>query len=238
MTTATLPAAPPSPPRPTPPPRPARRFRTVADLLRALGDVPPERVVFDPLPGTATEADLLRLCEGTPKRLCELIDGTLVEKPVGLREATVASNVGGELFIHNKQHGNPGLISGADSTLRMASADRIRLPDVCFFLKSRLPNGVLPPERVPTLAPDLAVEVLSESNTRREMAQKLRDYFDSGTRLVWFVDLRTRTVAVYHKAGEPTRVLTETDALDGEDVLPGFALPVAEVFRGVPRDAA
>ena len=234
MTTATLPAA---PPRPAPPPPPAappqRRFATAAALLHFLGDVPPERVILDPLPGTATEADLLRLCEGTPKRLCELIDGTLVEKPVGFWEGRVGVRVSTKTELWAEANG-AGAVFGADSPMRMASG-RVRLPDVFFLSNERLPTTR---EKVPTVAPDLAVEVLSESNTRTEMAQKLHDYFDSGTRLVWYIDLRTRTVAVYHKTGEPTRVLGEADALDGEDVLPGFSLPLAEVFRSLPAEAA
>ena len=235
MTTATLPAAPPRPAPTLPPAAPkARRFATAAALLHFLGDVPPERVILDPLPGTATEADLLRLCEGEPKRLCELIDGTLVEKPVGFWEGRIGMRLGSKLEAWAEAN-DAGAVFGADAPMRMASG-RIRLPDVFFVSNGRLPTTTR--EKVPTVAPDLAVEVLSESNTRAEMAQKLREYFDSGTRLVWYVDPPTRTVAVYHKPGEPTKVLAETDALDGEDVLPGFVLPVAEVFRGVPRDAA
>ena len=76
--------------------------------------------------------------------------------------------------------------------------------------------------------------MLSETNTKAEMAQKLKEYFDSGTRLIWYVEPKDRTVAVYHAAGDPTRVLAESDALDGEQVVPGFAMPVADLFRGVP----
>ena len=67
------------------------------------------------------------------------------------------------------------------------------------------------------------------------MEQKRREYFASGTRLEWVVDPQTRTVAVYHAIGEPTRVLTESDTLDGEQVVPGFTMPVADLFRTVPR---
>ena len=237
MTTATLPAAPPRP-APTPPPAapPQRRFATAAALLHFLGDVPPERVILDPLPGTATEADLLRLCEGTPKRLCELIDGTLVEKPVGLLESIIGVDLSTDINIYNRQH-KLGVVAGADGMMRIL-ANQIRIPDVAFVSAERFAATPDARRPVPTMAPDLAVEVLSESNTRWEMAQKLRDYFAGGTRLVWYIDLRTRTVAVYHKAGEPTRVLGEADALDGEGVLPGFSLPLAEVFRSLPAEAA
>jgi Uma2 family endonuclease len=211
------------------PPKPPR-FDTAAEWLHALGDVPPERIIFNPLPGTATEDDLLHFVERD--KLCELIDGTLVEKPVGYDEAIIAANLTIRLGAYVERT-DLGVLSGADSTLRMASSGRVRLPDVAFISKERLPKKR---GRVPTLAPDLAVEVLSETNTAAEMAQKLREYFPSGTRLVWFIDPRTRTVAVYHVPGESTRVLTESDTLDGEQVIPGFTMPVADLFRNVPRD--
>ena len=211
---------------------PLRRIVTAADWVESLGGVPLDRIRFDPWPGTATERDLLALAEGNGP-LCELIHGTLVEKTAGLPEAVAASNLGGQLGHYVKSNAL-GVVSGPDSTLRMRSTDHIRLPDVCYFAKDRLPGGVLPREAVPTLAPDLAVEVLSAANTRREMAQKLAEYFGSGTRLVWFVDPPTRTVAVYHGPGEPTRVLGDADALDGEDVVPGFTMAVADLFLNLP----
>ena len=235
MTTATLPAAPPRA-TPTPAAPQPRRFATAAALLHFLGDVPPERVILDPLPGTATEADLLRLCEGEPKRLCELIDGILVEKAVGYLESVIAGDLLTDINIYSRRR-KLGVVSGEAGMMRIL-ANQIRLPDVAFVTHERLAATPDARRPVPSMAPDLAVEVLSDTNTKKEMAQKLRDYFAGGTRLVWYVDPPTRTVAVYHKAGEPSQVLTETDALDGEDVLPGFSLPVADVFRGVPGDAA
>jgi Uma2 family endonuclease len=218
-------AAPPTPSRFQPP----RPFANGAEWLHALGDVPLERVIFDPWPGTATEADLLRLVE-RDKRLCELIDGTLVEKPVGLYESFIAANLIAYLnmFVLPRKL---GAVGGADSTLRMAFTGRVRLPDVCFIAAARLPKTREP---VPTLAPDLAVEVLSESNTRLEMEQKLNEYFRSGTRLAWIVDPQSRTVEVYHAPDRSIRVLRETDQLEGEHVLPGFAVPVSDLFQNVP----
>jgi Uma2 family endonuclease len=114
------------------------------------------------------------------------------------------------------------------------TAGRVRLPDVAFIARERLPGGFLPRQAIPDLAPDLAVEVLSESDTPAEIDQKLREYFESGTRLAWVVDPRARTAAVYHAPGDPAFVLDEAGRLDGEGVLPGFTLPVADLFRGVP----
>jgi Uma2 family endonuclease len=189
-----------------------------------------DRILFDPWPGTATEADLLRLVE-RDKRLCELIDGTLVEKPVGYLEALIAMRLGAKLTAWADAN-DAGFVSGPDSTLRMASG-RVRLPDVAFVSRARLPGGLVPRERVPALAPDLAVEVLSESNTEAEIDQKLTEYFQSGTRLAWVIDPRNQTVEVYHAPGEPTRLLGPADHFDGEQVLPGFTLPVADLFRNI-----
>ena len=76
--------------------------------------------------------------------------------------------------------------------------------------------------------------MLSEGNTPDEITQTLREYFESGTRLAWVVDWKTRSVAVYHHAGEPVRVLDVAGQLDGEQVVRGFAMPVVELFRNVP----
>ena len=212
-----------------------RRFDNGRDWIAALGDVPLDRVVFDPLPGTATEDDLLALVEGHPKRLCELIEKTLVEKPVGLHEATVASELAFEIKTWNRANGDLFVVAGADATLRMATIDRIRLPDVAVFARARLPAGRLPPERVPTLAPDLAVEVVSEGNTDAEMRQKLIEYFANGTRLAWYVYPDRRVVLVHREpSGPPHALLGEADTLDGGEILPGFALPVATIFRDLP----
>lgn len=219
MTTATAPS------RFVPP----RRFDNGAEWIAAFGGVPLSRIIFDPWPGTATEDDLLQFGE-RDKRLCELIDGTLVEKPVGYWEGVIARELGRHLgnFVAPR---NLGAVSGADSTMRMRSG-RVRLPDVGFTSLERLPKTR---ESIPSLAPDLAVEVLSESNTKAEIDQKRQEYFQSGTRLAWIVDPPTRSVAVYDAPAKPTRILLESESLDGQDVLPGLSLPVAELFRNVPR---
>ncbi len=225
-----------TPSRPAAPP--SRRYINGEDWLASLGGVPLRRVIFDPWPGTATEADLLKLVEGSSKRLCELVNGTLLEKPVSLHEAHVAAILITDLTMWSRAHANRFLVSGADSTLRMATLDRIRLPDVCVFARSRLPGGKLPREKVPSLSPDLAVEVLSESNTPAEMRQKLREYFANGTRLAWYVNPQSRTVAIYTSdADEPAKTVREGETLTGGDVLPGFELAVATLFADLPSDA-
>jgi Uma2 family endonuclease len=77
----------------------------------------------------------------------------------------------------------------------------------------------------------LAVEVLSPTNTKSEIKQKLKEYFESGTRLAWIIDPATRSIAIYECASdEPAQVLHESDQLDGGNVLPGFAMSIAELF--------
>jgi Uma2 family endonuclease len=103
------------------------------------------------------------------------------------------------------------------------------MPDVAFFSWDRLPEGRAPTVPIPAIYPDLAIEVLSAGNTNREMARKLREYFAAGTRLVWYVDPALRAVTAY--TSETTSVvLTAGGSLDGGDVLPGFVLPVNDLF--------
>src|SRR3954451_5256365 len=96
-----------------------RRFNNAAELQPALWGIPLQRIIMNPAPGTATEADLLRLVE-RDKRLCELIDGTLVEKTVGAWEGLIATNLSSEMAVYAKRT-NAGAVFGADSTLRMRS---------------------------------------------------------------------------------------------------------------------
>ena len=106
----------------------------------------------------------------------------------------------------------------------------IRIPDVSFVGRTRSPSGVST-DAFLNGAPDLAVEVLSPSNTAKEMEAKLRDYFAAGCRLVWYVDPASKTVRVFTSPADAV-VLNEGDVLDGGDVLPGFAVPLAELFEG------
>jgi Uma2 family endonuclease len=110
----------------------------------------------------------------------------------------------------------------------------VRIPDLSFFARSRLPGGEFPEDAIPDLTPDLVVEVLSEGNTRREMNLKVRDYFLSGTRLAWLIDLKKRTIQVY-TAPDQSLVLREGDSLDGGEVLPGLSLPLTQVFARIPK---
>lgn len=209
-----------------PPVRPP--IRTVADLLRRLGDVPPARVRFTPTPGTATPADI----DVPGNRLCEIVDGTLVEKAVGQRESFLAGWII-TLFNMHVIPRNLGYVTAPDGFLQLASGN-LRAPDVAYFAWESFPDRRRPAEAYPAVAPDLAVEVLSPGNTRAEMAAKRAEFFASGTRLIWEIDPRTRTARAF-TAAETFADLTAADALDAAPVLPGFVVPLADLFAQLDR---
>jgi Uma2 family endonuclease len=198
----------------------------VADLASRFGPMPLHRIRFAPFPGTATEQDVIDLHE-REGRLFELVDGILVEKAMGFRESSLACVLIRLLgnFVAGRKLGT---VSGEAGMMRLFRG-LVRIPDVAFISWDRLPNRQLPRAPIPNLAPDLAVEVLSESKTAAEMDRKLHDYFRAGTRLVWFVDPEKRTVTVY-AAPDQSTVLHADQTLDGGAVLPGFSLPLGQVF--------
>ena len=199
---------------------------TLQDLLENLGNIPLFRVRMDPPPGLATEADVLEM-ERKCNRLCELVDGVLVEKGMGYRESLLAAALIEMLRQYVKPR-NLGLVSAPDGMVRLF-AGLIRIPDVSFASWDRFPDRKVPDQPVPSLAPDLVIEVLSESNTRAEMKRKRREYFDAGVRLVWEIDPESRTVGVYGHDGT-VEILDASQRLEGGDVLPGFSLELRLLF--------
>jgi Uma2 family endonuclease len=199
---------------------------TLADLADRFGPMPLHRICFDPFPGTAVEQDVLDFQE-RENRLFELVDGILVEKAMGFPESILAIVLATEIrkYLAGKQLGT---VAGPDGMMRLA-AGLVRLPDVAFISWDRFPNRQIQPTPIPDLAPDLAIEILSPSNTAAEMRQKLHDYFTAGCQLVWYVDPDTRTATVY-TAPDQSIVLDESQALDGGAVLPGFLFALRELF--------
>lgn len=209
----------------------AARLRSLADLVRRLGDVPLDRIRFRPYPGTATIDDLLAIA-ARDDGICELIDGVLVDKPAGLEESFLAGFLATMLnqFVRPR---NLGIVTGEAGKLRIFPTI-VRIPDVAFISWDRMPGRMQPTQKVPPLVPDLAVEVLSESNTPGEMAVKREEYFTAGVTVVWEIDPQARTVHVYHDVTQFV-TLTASDTLDGTPVLPGFTLPLADLFGELDR---
>ena len=126
-----------------------------------------------------------------------------------------------------KQH-PIGRVAVESGVITERNPDTVRGPDVSFFSSDRLPIDDRAKHFIEG-SPDLCVEILSPSNSKREIRTKLQEYFASGTRLAWLVDPQTRTVTVHQNADEGI-VLNASDTLDGGDVLPGFACQVRELF--------
>ncbi|MFN4258748.1 MAG: Uma2 family endonuclease [Gemmataceae bacterium] len=208
-------------------------IETIADLLEQLGDIDPRRVRLQPTPGTATEEDLLKVYARS-KRPCELVDGTLVEKVMGLYESRLAIALSFFIELYLDHH-NRGFTAGEAGMMRLHEG-LVRSPDLSFVSWDQLPRRRIPRKPIPSLYPDLAVEVLSKSNTKKEMDRKLREYFLAGTKLVWYIDPDKRTVRVFTSASDST-LLHEKDTLDGGAVLPGFRLSIWELFARAERSA-
>ncbi len=200
---------------------------TAVDLVERFGAIPLDRVLHDPPPGTATEQEAIDLNEHE-NRLCELVDGTLVEKTVGFYESYLGVFLA-EFLGSFARKNRLGIVLGADAMMRLAPG-LVRIPDVSFISWDRLPDRKPPRVAIADLAPDLAVEIISRHNTRKEMDRKLRDYFTAGVRLVWYVYHEPRReVRVYVRPDEFSTV-REDETLDGGAVLPGFRLPLADLF--------
>ena len=159
----------------------------------------------------------------------ELIDGELVPvTPSGLESSSLGHRIGWIVGNFVYTHGL-GMMTGADGGYVLFSdRDTIRVPDVGFIREERLPpRGQR--TRFPRLAPDLAIEVLSPSASTIEVIAKVEMYQEAGIPLIWIVDPLKTTVTVI-STGQPTVVLKPADTLDGGDVLPGFSVPITQIF--------
>ncbi|MFQ5932399.1 MAG: Uma2 family endonuclease [Nitrospiraceae bacterium] len=177
-----------------------------------------------------TARDLWRLGKGDVRR--ELVNGEVIEMaPVGGVHGQLTGRIYRRLAAHVEQHGRGEVVVGDVGFVLSLPNDpeRVRAPDVAFVSSPRLPGGRLPQGFFQS-APDLAVEVLSPSDNPLEVQQKVRDYLETGARLVWVVAPQAKTVTVYRADGS-ARLLREHERLEGEDVLPGLAIPLTEVFQ-------
>ena len=163
----------------------------------------------------------------------ELVKGVLVEQMVASEEheytgSLVVIRVGNHVLLNRLGRvylSNRGYVTGPDSPATS------RMPDVSFVSNARLTQ----PDLAGMLydgAPDLAVEILSDSNTPAEIAQKITEYLNAGGRAVWVIDIDARTLTV-HTPDAPPLTLTDADTIDGGDYLPGFACTVADLLPAV-----
>jgi Uma2 family endonuclease len=173
-----------------------------------------------------TAEELLRL--RLPGKRTELIRGRLVVRdPGGARHGAVAMRAGYRIMAHVDAR-DLGRVYAAETGFKIEAApDTVRAPDVAFITKHRLPE--VEPTGYPSWAPDLAVEVLAHDDHPGETLEKIAQWLKAGVRLVWVLDADKRTGRVYRADGSEA-LLGPNDALDGEDVLPGFRCPLADLW--------
>lgn len=178
-------------------------------------------------PKLMTADELLRLPDDGQRH--ELVRGELrTMPPAGFRHGNVAMRCSNPLSTYVWAHRLGSVVVG-DVGFRLASdPDIIRAPDVAFVRQDRLDEqgevgGFWPG------APDLAIEVISPNDRYVEVEEKVTEWLAAGTRLVFVVNPRQRTVAI-HRPGQAVRILTEQDSLDGEEVIPGWTMPVRDLF--------
>jgi Uma2 family endonuclease len=178
-------------------------------------------------PTLATADELLMLPDDGFRY--ELVKGELRRMPpAGSEHGAVIMNLGGPLHQFVKTN-NLGVVFGAETGFRIASdPDTVRAPDLAFIRRERIPKAGLPRGFWPG-APELAVEVISPSDTYTEVEEKVNDWLDAGTRMVLVLNPCTRSVTVYTSHTDVVRLI-ESDTLDGEEILPGFTCRVAELF--------
>ncbi|MPY86840.1 MAG: Uma2 family endonuclease [Luteitalea sp.] len=163
----------------------------------------------------------------------ELVEGRLVRmSKSGVVHSLCSGRIYRAVAEHADKHGL-GLVLPQDAGFSLRrNPDTVRAPDVGFISEQQIRTTELPEGFWPG-APDLVVEVISPNDRRRAVDHKAREWLASGARLVWVVDVRRRTVSV-HRTGSAAVTLTHEEELNGEDVLPGFRLPLTTLFEGLP----
>jgi len=160
----------------------------------------------------------------------ELVDGTLKEKGMGAQSSWIATTLGAALHSYLESRRSGDLFDSECGYQCFAHRPNlVRKPDISFVQLGRLPNDELPLGWI-RLAPDLAIEVVSPSETAEEVDIKIEEYLSAGVRLIWVIIPATRTVNIYRLNGTTAR-LREGDNLDGEDVLPEFRYRIEQLFR-------
>jgi Uma2 family endonuclease len=207
---------------------------TIADLLGRLGNIPPERVRMDPTPGNATFGDLVMVNEQRNGPVCEWVENTLVEKAMGFNESWLAFIIMGQFDAYLLAH-DLGMCTAPDGVMKILP-EIGRAPDVSFISWKSLPGGKPPPrsEKVPAVVPELVIEVLSESNTPREMGRKREEYFRAGVKRVWEIDPGSRSANAYTGANDVIPVAANGN-LCCEEILPGFVLSLQLIFDRAER---
>lgn len=180
-----------------------------------------------------TPDDLLTMPDG---ERFELVDGQLLEKEMGAESDWISMRIK-KLIANFVDDHNRGFVFGAETGYMCFPGDRqlVRKPDGSFVASGRLPGNQIPRGHV-TIAPDLAIEVISPNESYYTVDQKVHLYQDAGVRLIWVVNPDNRTIKVYAAERDYPIELNDADPLDGGDVLPGFTCAVRDIFPEVSSD--
>lgn len=191
--------------------------------------MPTEPAYVRKMGATLMTADEL-LHSSIPDKLVELVRGRLiVREPPGYLHGDVTMRLGTLLSAYAHEHGM-GRVLAAETGFKLQSdPDTVRAADIAFIGIERVPPSDSRPVGYLALAPDLAVEVLSPRDRPGEILNKVGDWLDAGTRLVWVIDPERRLARVYRLDGTESQLLGD-GALDGEDVLPGFTCGLAAIL--------
>ncbi|MBA4181950.1 MAG: hypothetical protein C0506_15270 [Anaerolinea sp.] len=158
----------------------------------------------------------------------ELVDGEIAEVPMGSISSLIAGELFGQLWTFLRQRKARLLLPQESGIAIWPGRNRVRKPDLTYVRSSRLPGGRLP-EGWLTVVPDLVAEVVSPGDRVEDLEQKLAEYREAGIPLIWVIYPATRTAHVLG-ANRQRRELGQDGVLDGEDILPGFSIPLADIF--------
>lgn len=159
----------------------------------------------------------------------ELIRGEVREMPpAGAEHGAITSNIQIPLGSFVREHKLGRVFAAETGFLLERDPDTVRAPDCAFVSAERLSGGI--PRKYLPFAPDLAVETVSPEDRPTRLWSKVKQWLESGTRLVWVIEPKRRTVTV-HSPGREPRTLEDGDVLDGEDIVPGFRLAVTDLWE-------
>ncbi|HSB71108.1 MAG TPA: Uma2 family endonuclease [Candidatus Methylomirabilis sp.] len=160
---------------------------------------------------------------------CELVNGRIVPMtPTGDEHGAIEANIAAELRAYVRDRNLGKVRSGEVGIYVRRNPDTVRAADVLYISHERYARKSA--SVFPDVAPDLIVEILSSSDSWTEVTQKLREYFAIGVRMVWVVDPAARTIYAYRSL-TGLREFTANDLLSGDEILPGFSVPVARLFE-------
>ena len=187
------------------------------------GAYPPPPLVPEGAPPAPVKMTLEEFLESDLEGY-EYVEGELIPRmPTSLKHGKISLKLGSRLLLHVDEN-QLGDVYTSDTGFRVG--ERLLIPDIAFVSIARIPDDT---DKASPIPPDLAVEVVSPTDMLNRIVEKAFAYLAAGTQLVWVVEPKSKTVMVYRSETD-IKLLTRNDTLTGEDVVEGFACPVAELF--------